>query len=75
MPVETRAGHWRRPADMDAAHTRIQDILDRWPFLRPGPEAVHVIGDPAKSLSERGDRDDAALEDEVRSIGFTYLVF
>jgi hypothetical protein len=40
VPVETRADSWRRFAQMDLAHTKIQDILDRWPFLRPGPDTV-----------------------------------
>jgi hypothetical protein len=40
VPVETRAEYWLRFAEMDAAHMRIQDILDRWPFLRAGPSTV-----------------------------------
>jgi hypothetical protein len=40
VPMETRADYWRRFAEMDVAHARVQDILDRWPFLRPGPSTV-----------------------------------
>ncbi len=36
----TRAEYWQQFAEMDLAHTRIQDILDRWPFLRAGPNTV-----------------------------------
>jgi hypothetical protein len=38
--VETRAEYWQWFIEMDAAHVRIQDILDRWPFLRAGPNTV-----------------------------------
>ncbi len=40
VPVQTRADYWRRFTETDLAHTKIQDILDRWPFLRPGPDTV-----------------------------------
>jgi hypothetical protein len=40
VPVETRAEYWLRFAEMDAAHMRIQDTPDRWPFLRAGPSTV-----------------------------------
>ena len=40
VPVETRAEYWQRFAEMDLAHMKIQDILDRWPFLRAGPSTV-----------------------------------
>jgi hypothetical protein len=40
VPLETRADYWRRFTEMDLAHTKIQDILDRWPFLRAGPNTV-----------------------------------
>jgi hypothetical protein len=40
VPAETRADYWRRFTEMDLAHTKIRDILDRWPFLRPGPDGI-----------------------------------
>jgi len=40
VPLETRAEYWQRFGEMDAVHARITDILNRWPFLRPGPDTV-----------------------------------
>jgi hypothetical protein len=40
VPVETRAEYWQRFGEVDAVHARIQDILNRWPFLRAGPSTV-----------------------------------
>ena len=40
VPAKTRADYWQRLTEMDLAHTKIQDILDRWPFLRAGPSTV-----------------------------------
>ena len=40
VPADTRADYWRRFTEMDLAHTKIRDILDRWPFLRAGPSTV-----------------------------------
>jgi len=40
VPLETRAEYWQRFSEMDIAHMRIQDILDRWPSLRAGPSTV-----------------------------------
>jgi hypothetical protein len=40
VPLATQAEYRRRFAEVDAVHARITDILNRWPFLRPGPDTV-----------------------------------
>lgn len=40
VPAETRVEYWQRFAEMDLAHTKIEDILDRWSFLRAGPSTI-----------------------------------
>jgi len=51
VPVEIRAGYWQRFTEMDLAHTKIQDVLERWRFLRPGPDTVQWLSTPWRRRS------------------------